>query len=61
MKIRKRFYYILILLLLAGLSTVIAQDGIGIKTSNPQATLDVNGNVIIREVPLNNASTKALM
>lgn len=53
----------LLIFLILGYGTVThAQDKgrVGIKTTNPKATLDVNGKVKVREVPEDNASTLAL-
>ncbi|MFI2743712.1 hypothetical protein ACG2LH_13305 [Zhouia sp. PK063] len=53
--------YLLIIFLALTYSSY-AQDGkVGIKTEDPQATLDVNGNVRIQTVPNDDSSTKMLV
>ncbi len=49
MRILKSFCFLSLLLFTS--STIIAQN-VGINTTNPQARLDINGDIIIRSLPL---------
>lgn len=50
---------LLMIVLVSTINPLIAQ--VGINTENPQASLDVNGDLKVRTVPINNTSTDLLV
>lgn len=50
---------LLMIVLVSTINPLVAQ--VGINTENPQASLDVNGDLKVRTVPINNTSTDLLV